>query len=130
MNDGAPSTFSISRVQLPEAKPKLLIAVSYPPGTSFTIQATTKSSCNTATKLCSHMYTEVGSVDAVRASDGDTYHFDGTHLYMLVVQNGNSELGTPMRRTVKCGRWRTTTRGRGLSVTGSTFRRVRRRRGF
>jgi hypothetical protein len=91
---GAPKEVVISGVQVNSAKPSIMLAMSYPVETTFTIRANAlANSCNPSTRLCEHHYTEVSSVDAVRAANGDTYHFDGEYLYLKIVPNSAFKLG-------------------------------------
>ena len=98
-NAGSPRQLTLTNVQV-KHDTKLLLSLSYPSGTSFTVTANAAPWCNCfsncgVTKSCNETFTSVASADAVRASPGNTYHFDGTYLYVRVVQAPQGYTGTP-----------------------------------
>lgn len=119
---GSPQAFTVDTIQLPTSHPLLLLAISYPPGTTFNVRATTARWCTprAGRKLCEEEYTAVDSVAAIRASLGNVYHYDEVtgHLYLPIVQNSNKDL------SAGTGIWQPTPsdvfdRG-GLSLMGRT----------
>ncbi|KAH8054360.1 hypothetical protein JL721_10482 [Aureococcus anophagefferens] len=91
LDQGAPKTLRISQIQVLETT-SLLLAVSFPVGTSFHMYMEGPTWCSSS-YLCLQNYTHVESVDEVRSGDGTAYHFadDGT-LYLRVVQRGSNRL--------------------------------------
>jgi len=83
--EGAPVRLTVGRLQV-RFDTSLMLSLSYPPGTSFAITAYAASWCNTNWKQCEEAFQEVGSPEAVRASAGNTYHWDGSYLYVRLVQ--------------------------------------------
>ena len=93
---GAPINLTMTQIQVPYDT-KLMLSLSYPSSvTNFTITANAAKWCSAnAKKTCVETFTDVGSVEAVRASDGNTYHWDGMYLYLRVVQFNPSYTGNP-----------------------------------
>jgi len=74
----------------------LLLSLAYPSGTSFEVTAYAPAWCNPASgHTCQEPFGQVESVQAVRESQGNVYHFDGTLLYVRLVQPPNSYTGSP-----------------------------------
>ena len=92
-NKGAPTTFRLRNVQLPKDA-VLVYAVQYPPKTTFQIKGLTAATwCNPASQTCEHAYRSVASRALVRSDPkGDVYFFDGTFLFLRVVQNNQNDL--------------------------------------
>ncbi|KAI9015632.1 hypothetical protein DFJ74DRAFT_732320 [Hyaloraphidium curvatum] len=80
---GTPSTLAIAGVVM-TANTTLAMAFPYPPGTQFSVSASV-GWCDPNGTRCTQPFRPVGSVDEVRRSLGDTYHFDGRVLYVRVV---------------------------------------------
>ena len=81
---GAPKVATVHSVQVP-SDTSLVIALPYPKGTQFGVSAVPNSWC-AKTVLCTTHFRAVDSVAKVRGGAGDVYHFDGTHLYLRIVQ--------------------------------------------
>ena len=103
LDKGAPVRLHMSRIQVAKDS-TLMLAVAYPPGTNFTVQAAVSRWCNTGSgHLCEHTLTDAGSVAAVRHGAGDTYHFDGTYLYLKVVSMARQSTGPYYLGTTETG---------------------------
>ena len=75
---GAPHTVRINEIELLPETP-LVLGIAYPPGTSFNITAHAaycERSQNERRYACDEVFTSVWSAAQVRASNGNTYHFD------------------------------------------------------
>ena len=94
VNAGAPRRVVISDFQLPSSS-TLLLVFQYPRNTQFVISMQP----NWWHSNGHVRYTEVNSVDAVRNGLGNTYHFDGTFLYVPVVQLPGNERWNANSRT-------------------------------
>ena len=94
LNDGAPKNLRIDQVEVSPTCP-LLLAVPYPPGTSFSITANAAYCSQSAKRSCTEMFQKVDSVWHVRFSQGNTYHFDSATnvLWIRVVQFPQSYTG-------------------------------------
>jgi hypothetical protein len=76
LDDGAPHTLNISQIEVMPNTP-LLLSVAYPTGTSFTIKAKAVDWCSeSCTTSCEELFSRVSSVQKVRHSNGNVYHFD------------------------------------------------------
>ena len=107
-DSGSPVSLKLTSMQI-SRQTHLFLAIPYPRGTSFVVSARAASWCtaNTASKTCELDFTEVASVAAVEASIGNVYHFDGSYLYLRVIQFPANYLGKPdsphaARRTPPC----------------------------
>jgi len=85
--DGAPKNLRIDQVEVDSTTP-LMLAISYPPGTSFSITAHAAYCSQSTTKSCTEIFQEADSVQHVRFSQGNTYYFDlATNvLWIRVIQ--------------------------------------------
>jgi hypothetical protein len=95
LNEGSPRRFLIKHIQVPHTS-KLIISLPYPPGTAFSVSALPNDWCETYS-TCRRHFTNVDSVAKVRGSDEGAYHFDGTHLYLRIIQQDvdfHGKLGT------------------------------------
>lgn len=104
MADLTPARLVIKRVQVPHDA-KLLLSVAYPAGTSVAaVTAFAPSWClpwaNEHYK-CEESFTRVGSLWAVRASAGNTYHFENSLLTVRIVQPPPHHTGSPAWRVVE-----------------------------
>ena len=96
MFEGAPIEMKISNIQLPEEVTRLVVAIQYPPNTSFVVESAGSPWCtdkwatwmNPAQLIseCAFAHRAVDSVAQVREGRGDEFHFDGTHLYVRVLR--------------------------------------------
>jgi len=94
LNEGAPKELEIRLVEVNPDTP-MLLSIAYPPGTSFVIAANADFCTPGGDYLCREEFTAVGSVDAVRASLGNTYHVDGNGvLTFRIIQTPQTFLGT------------------------------------
>jgi hypothetical protein len=99
---GAPRKLCFERIQV-GADATLLISVAYPSSvtaTAFTVYANGPHWCNTAWgDSCYASFAQVGSIAEVRASAGDTWHFDPTTglLSLRIVQPPSDHTGSPRR---------------------------------
>merc|ERR1712157_381342 len=86
LNDGAPKRLTIKEVEVDPSTP-LIIAISYPVDTSFTIRATVGWCSPSSSYSCQEIFTRVNSLAEVRYSAGNTYYFDETTglLYLRIV---------------------------------------------
>ncbi|KAL1498565.1 hypothetical protein AB1Y20_013884 [Prymnesium parvum] len=98
---GAPRTLRLERVQV-SSSTSLLLSLPYPASVSgFTVAAHAPSWCSSnARTSCVSTFRAVGSVEEVRASQGDTYYWSGSRLYIRVVQPSADYTGTPDWRVV------------------------------
>lgn len=92
---GAPIEMNVTNVQMPDEATQLVVAIQYPPGSSFIVESRGASWCTNkyATwsrggppyphiTTCAWAHTAVSSVQQVRDGRGDEFYFDGTHLYV------------------------------------------------
>jgi hypothetical protein len=77
LDGGAPHTLQISQIEVMPDTP-LILSIAYPPGTSFTIKANALWCGESCTKSCEELFTQVTTVEDVRKSAGNVYHFDTT----------------------------------------------------
>lgn len=102
-DSGTPKNLTFDNVQV-FPKDKLLIALPYPAGTTFTIEARTAQWCSpSASRLCRFTLKPTTSVDAVLNGTGDLYYFNNGILYLRIVQQSDGSLGrgnTWIQRTV------------------------------
>lgn len=119
LDAGAPRVATITRLQVPLGD-TLMLALAYPPTATLEVRATVTQWCNPdAGFLCDLVLSDAGSVAAVRSGAGDTYHWDGTYLYLKLVSMARQPSGSRNLGTVASG-WTPTegdtfTRG-GLSI--------------
>lgn len=78
LNDGSPKTMQIELIEVGPFTP-LILHTPYPPGTTFDISA---SGCNGG---CIESFILVDSIEEVRRSSGNTYHFSPEGLLSLRV---------------------------------------------
>ena len=81
LDNGSPHTLTIDRIETSSSQSPMILSIAYPQDTKFTITANAASWCSTSnecTKACTEMFTAVASVDLVRNSIGNVYHFDST----------------------------------------------------
>mmetsp|Transcript_8285 Transcript_8285/g.13722 ORF Transcript_8285/g.13722 Transcript_8285/m.13722 type:complete len:308 (+) Transcript_8285:2-925(+) len=91
---GAPTSVLFRYIEVDPATP-LLLSISYPPGTSFTIVAHA-GWCNSDNYLCDEVFQQVNSIEAVRNSLGNTYHVDYNGVLTLrIIQTPKLFLGKP-----------------------------------
>ena len=93
---GSPVSLKLTSMQI-SRQTHLFLAIPYPLGTSFVLHARAATWCtaNTASKTCELDFSEVSSVAEVEASIGNVFHFDGSYLYLRVIQTPANYLGTP-----------------------------------
>lgn len=76
LDGGAPHTLRISDIEVMPNTP-LLLSIAYPLGTSFEIKAKASPWCGSnCDRSCEEIFTPVSSVQEVRHSQGNVYHFD------------------------------------------------------
>ena len=76
LDGGAPHTLRISDIEVMPNTP-LLLSIAYPLGTSFQIKAKASTWCGeNCDRSCEESFTPVSSVQEVRHSEGNSYHFD------------------------------------------------------
>ncbi len=76
LGKGSPASWTINTAQLP-AGTFIMFALKYPSGTTFSITANGW--------VSSYTITQVSSFAEVLAGDGTKYYFDGSHLYVKLV---------------------------------------------
>lgn len=95
---GAPKRLGIKRIQVPHDT-KLLLSIAYPPSVAeASVAAKAPSWClpwASEYRHCNTNFSRVGSVAAVRASLGDTFHLEGGVLTVRVVQPPKSWTAKP-----------------------------------
>jgi hypothetical protein len=90
LTNGAPKLLRLELIELRPDTP-LVLHVAYPPGTTFTITATAPYCGNGG---CSENFHQVGSVDEVRKSLGNTYYMSPSGLLSIrIIQFSGSWLG-------------------------------------
>jgi len=97
LDGGAPHTLKISQIEVLPNTP-LLLSISYPLGTTFTIKANAAPSCSAScTKSCEELFTSVDTVQEVRYSEGNVYHFDNETglLTIRVIMFPDDHTGEP-----------------------------------
>jgi len=97
LDGGAPHTLKISQIEVMPNTP-LLLSIAYPLGTSFTIKAKAASWCwESCTRSCKEKFTPVDTVQEVRYSDGNVYHFDESTglLTIRVIMFPHYQTGEP-----------------------------------
>ena len=97
LDGGSPHTLQISHVELTEDT-AVFLSVPYPLGTSFSISANAASWCyESCSNWCKEIFTSVSSVEEVRQSEGNVYHFDATTglLTIMVTMTPQTYTGTP-----------------------------------
>lgn len=97
LDGGAPHTLSISQMDITEDT-GVFLSIAYPTGTSFTVAAKAASWCfASSTTSCEEVFESVATVEDVRYSDGNKYHFDTTTglLTIRVTQFPDSYTGRP-----------------------------------
>lgn len=96
LDGGAPHTLSMSAIEVLPNTP-LLLGIAYPKGTSFTITANAAYCSPSVKHSCVETFKPVGSVSQVRASNGNTYHFDSNSglLTIRVVMFPKAFTGAP-----------------------------------
>jgi hypothetical protein len=78
LDGGAPHTLQISKIEV-MSDTILLLSIAYPTTTSFTIKAKAAYWCSeSSTNSCEELFSEVPTVDEIRDSPGNIYHFDQT----------------------------------------------------
>jgi len=76
LDGGAPHTLKISEIEVMPNTP-LLLSIAYPLETGFTIKANAAYWCyESCTRSCEERFTPVDTVQEVRHSQGNVYHFD------------------------------------------------------
>ena len=91
LDAGAPTHATIREVQVSPHSP-LLLVLPYPSNTVFRVFAKASKWCNPKWYLCAHNFTSTNSITDVRSSS-DRYYFDGSYLYIRIVQQPDSSLG-------------------------------------
>ena len=97
LDGGAPHTLTITEVEVLPNTP-LLLSIAYPPGTGFEIKAKAASWCyESCSKSCEEIFDPVDTVQDVRYSDGNVYHFDDETglLTVRVIMFPNTYTGLP-----------------------------------
>jgi hypothetical protein len=97
LDGGAPHTLKISQIEVMPNTP-LLLSIAYPPETTFTIEAKAASWClESCTRSCTEKFTPVDTVQEVRYSDGNVYHFDKSTglLTIRVIMFPHYQTGEP-----------------------------------
>jgi len=96
LNKGAPRRLVLRRVQQFRSS-TLLLSIAYPVGVGLSVVARAAPWCQVSSGTsCSHAFTRVDSVDAVRASLGNKFHVDASGiLYIRVVQPPKGRTGNP-----------------------------------
>ena len=92
---GSPKSLTIGQIELDPSTP-LVLALPYPAGTTFTVTANARSSCNPSSIIsCTEEFTAVDSLAKVRFSQGNVYFFDTVTnlLHIRVIQAPNSYVG-------------------------------------
>ena len=74
----------------------LLLAIPYPSSATFDVRLEGANWCDTRWNKCALGFRAVGSVDAVRSSFGDAYYFDGSLLWLRVVEQNTGAFPTSM----------------------------------
>ena len=94
LDDGPPKDLKIDRVEI-DSTTLLVLAIPYPPGTAFSITAHAAGCHASSTRSCTEHFVAVNSVDHVRHSPGNVYHYDTTTslLYVRVIQFPGSYTG-------------------------------------
>jgi len=77
LDNGSPADIRIDQVEVDSTTP-MVLAIPYPPGTSFSVSANAAWCWATSTHACIENFVAVGSPAEVRFSAGNTYHFDTT----------------------------------------------------
>ena len=97
LDGGAPHTMGISEIEVMPNTP-LLLSIAYPPGTSFNIKAKAAYWCyESCTRSCEEAFTPVDTIQEVRYSEGNVYHFDDATglLTIRVIMFPYSHTGEP-----------------------------------
>eukprot|EP00474_Spongospora_subterranea_P005425 CRZ05883.1 hypothetical protein [Spongospora subterranea] len=96
---GAPKTLSISNVQIMDAGghqgPILILALPYPPQTTFTVTAAAASWCYPSqSQICTQQFSKVNSLAQLRQRT-DAYFFDSAInvLYVAIIEQHEDRLG-------------------------------------
>jgi hypothetical protein len=95
--DGAPKNLRIRSIQLQNPSTTLILAVPYPPGSSFTIVGRAASWCSPNNGVtCTYNYIRVWSIqELIQRQAGESYYWDDQNnvLYVQVVQQMDWDLG-------------------------------------
>ena len=97
LDGGAPHTLRISGIEVMPNTP-LLFSVAYPTDTTFQIKAKASDWCvESCDRSCEEIFTSVDSVQKVRHSKGNVYHFDqGTGLLTIrIIMFPTANTGEP-----------------------------------
>lgn len=97
LNEGAPKELKIMQMEVLPSTP-LLLSLQYPFGTSVSVTAKAVSWCyESCTNSCEEPFTEVASVENVRTSDGNVYHYDSDtgFLTLRVIMFPETSTGEP-----------------------------------
>jgi hypothetical protein len=93
--DGAPKSIRFTLIEVAPETP-LLLSIAYPPGTSFTIVAHAGWCNDNAYFTCKETFHQVGSIEEVRNSIGNTYHVDSEGILTLrIIQTPKLFVGRP-----------------------------------
>ena len=114
LDGGAPRVATFTRLQVPFGD-TLMLALAYPSTATLEVRAQVTQFCTPEDGyLCDVALTDAGSIAAVRGGVGDTYHWDGTYLYLKLVSMARQTSGKRYLGTVDSG-W--------TEVDGDTFTR-------
>lgn len=88
---GAPRSVQFTRMQH-QRDATLMMAIAYPPGTTFTVRAIVKKFCKPEKgHICNETLAMAASVDEVRYAPGNKFYWDGTYLYVRMVSFGRAQ---------------------------------------
>jgi len=93
---GVPTVLEFIQLQV-NIEDTLIVAIPYPPSTTFSIVANAATWCQSDWGTCTHPFTQVNSLDQVIAGFGDLYFFDGVQgvLYVKVLEIEGGDFGYP-----------------------------------
>ncbi|KAI2493236.1 hypothetical protein MHU86_21310 [Fragilaria crotonensis] len=92
---GAPKSIRFSEIEVDPATP-MLLSIAYPPGTKFTITASSSYCKPSVQYTCQDTFRQVASVAAVRKSIGNTYHVSTNGVLTLrLIQTPKTFVGRP-----------------------------------
>ncbi|KAJ3128429.1 Fibrocystin-L [Nowakowskiella sp. JEL0407] len=94
---GAPKSLTVKRIQLENENRTLILALPYPPNTTFSIYANASPSCRpSAKRVCTWNFTKESSLSSLyKRVSGDGYFWDNLKqvLYVQVISQWDSSLG-------------------------------------
>jgi len=96
LTQGPPKSVRFEQIEVDPSTP-LLLSISYPIGTSFTIEAVAAYCSDSASYSCTERFHQVSSVEEVRNSLGNTYYVDSATglLTFRIIQTPKNFVGRP-----------------------------------